>query len=273
MIEGGRPNSNWPGRPRSALTTDSRIGAHIPAGLRPTRATIRDAADRLRHAPGSTSSNVVSDGNETCEGEPVAVVLRINSGRTRAIAIVIGFNLPPGEAAGPLSRAQAATGREPVEQGRAPEISWRRRVNDPKDRQRGRDEPGHRQQRGPASLTMMPDLPLTSRHRRDHGGSIDLTDRQTAGRPLSFETQAKALLKVRQDAPQAQVASYPARLTDAEAGLEGAPLQRQMRFANHRVHARPTKPSALTLIEPGMARTPITTTAWPRLPADEYARG
>jgi Ca-activated chloride channel family protein len=42
---------------------------------------------------------VVSDGEETCGGDPVAVARRINSGSTRAIVNIIGFGLPSKEVA------------------------------------------------------------------------------------------------------------------------------------------------------------------------------
>ncbi|PXA97909.1 hypothetical protein DMC47_10965 [Nostoc sp. 3335mG] len=53
---------------------------------------------------------VVSDGEETCGGDPVAVARRINAGKSRAIVNVIGFGLPSGEAAALKAVADAGGG-------------------------------------------------------------------------------------------------------------------------------------------------------------------
>lgn len=53
---------------------------------------------------------VVSDGEETCGGDPVAVARRINTGKSRAIVNVIGFGLPSGEAAALKAVADAGGG-------------------------------------------------------------------------------------------------------------------------------------------------------------------
>jgi|GEM_PF-3147715 len=49
--------------------------------------------------PGEQVIYVVSDGEETCGGDPVAVARRINSGDTRAVVNIIGFGLPSKAAA------------------------------------------------------------------------------------------------------------------------------------------------------------------------------
>lgn len=54
---------------------------------------------------------IVSDGVETCGGDPVAAARAINQGRTRAIVNIIGFGLPTGEAAALQSVASAGGGR------------------------------------------------------------------------------------------------------------------------------------------------------------------
>jgi Ca-activated chloride channel family protein len=53
---------------------------------------------------------VVSDGEETCGGDPVAVARRINAGNTRAVVNVIGFGLPSPEAAALKAVADAGGG-------------------------------------------------------------------------------------------------------------------------------------------------------------------
>jgi Ca-activated chloride channel family protein len=74
----------------------------VPAvGWTPLAAAL-DRAETLLSAssvPGEQIIYVVSDGEETCGGDPVAAAARINKGRTRAIVNVIGFQLPASEAA------------------------------------------------------------------------------------------------------------------------------------------------------------------------------
>jgi Ca-activated chloride channel family protein len=53
---------------------------------------------------------VVSDGEETCGGDPVGMARRINAGKTRAIVNVIGFGLPSREAAALKAVADAGGG-------------------------------------------------------------------------------------------------------------------------------------------------------------------
>ncbi|MDT8758680.1 VWA domain-containing protein [Sphingomonas psychrotolerans] len=60
--------------------------------------------------PGEQLIYVVSDGEETCGGDPVAVARRINAGKTRAVINVIGFGLPAPEAAALKAVADAGGG-------------------------------------------------------------------------------------------------------------------------------------------------------------------
>jgi len=68
---------------------------------------ILEASDRA----GEQVIYVVSDGQETCGGDPVSVARSINTGRTRAIVHVIGFGLPPADTAALQSVAKAGGGR------------------------------------------------------------------------------------------------------------------------------------------------------------------
>jgi len=61
--------------------------------------------------PGEQVIYVVSDGQETCGGDPVAVARAINRGPTRAVVNIIGFAVPNGEAAALQAVAQAGGGR------------------------------------------------------------------------------------------------------------------------------------------------------------------
>lgn len=60
--------------------------------------------------PGEQVIYVVSDGEETCGGDPVAVARRINGGNTRAVVNIIGFGLPSKEAAALKAVADAGGG-------------------------------------------------------------------------------------------------------------------------------------------------------------------
>jgi Ca-activated chloride channel homolog len=54
---------------------------------------------------------VVSDGEETCGGDPVETARRINRGATRAIVNIIGFGLPSDEAAALKAVSDAGGGQ------------------------------------------------------------------------------------------------------------------------------------------------------------------
>jgi Ca-activated chloride channel family protein len=82
-------------------------------GWTPLAAGLRAAQGQLAASsvPGEQIVYVVSDGIETCGGDPAAVARDINLGGTRAIVNIIGFGLPTGEAAALQSVASAGGGR------------------------------------------------------------------------------------------------------------------------------------------------------------------
>lgn len=64
-------------------------------GWTPLAAALQRAQRLLSAAPpGRQVVYVVSDGNETCGGNPVAIARAINTGNTHAIVNIIGFDLP-----------------------------------------------------------------------------------------------------------------------------------------------------------------------------------
>jgi Ca-activated chloride channel family protein len=69
-----------------------------------------EALLKASSATGEQMIYVVSDGEETCGGDPVAVARRINAGNTRAIVNVIGFGLPARDAAALKAVADAGGG-------------------------------------------------------------------------------------------------------------------------------------------------------------------
>jgi Ca-activated chloride channel family protein len=113
LVFGQQGNNSQAGKAQSCSAID------VLAPMAADRARLRAALAQVRAvgwtplAAGLDRAEViyvVSDGEETCGGDPVAVARRINSGRTRAIVNVIGFNLPSGEAAKLTAVARAGGG-------------------------------------------------------------------------------------------------------------------------------------------------------------------
>ncbi|QTC90813.1 VWA domain-containing protein [Brevundimonas goettingensis] len=205
---------------RSALGQVRAVGwTPLAAGLDRAEALLAASA-----TPGEQVIYVVSDGEETCGGDPVAVARRINGGRTRAIVNVIGFNLPSGEAA-KLAAVARAGGGGFVNLSNEAELA--RVTAEVKESIRQTDN------EVATSITTTDNNVATSLAVTDADTCIsimatdeetamiiDLTDRETAGRPVSFKEEAKALLKARHDAMRARLAAYRARLTGAEAAAK-----------------------------------------------------
>jgi Ca-activated chloride channel family protein len=82
---------------RSALTT--RINAVSPAqkGMTPIGASLQQVAQDLQGAQGDVLVVLVSDGDETCDGDPTQVATRIHADNPKIRFDVIGFNVGPEE--------------------------------------------------------------------------------------------------------------------------------------------------------------------------------
>lgn len=82
-------------------------------GWTPLAAALRQAEMLLVKGgkPGAPVIYVVSDGQETCGGNPVAVAREINAGATKAVINIIGFAVPSNEAAALAAVASAGGGR------------------------------------------------------------------------------------------------------------------------------------------------------------------
>jgi Ca-activated chloride channel family protein len=82
---------------RSALT--ARINAVIPAqkGMTPIGASLQQVAQDLQGAQGDVLVVLVSDGDETCNGDPAQVATRIHADNSKIRFDVIGFNVGPEE--------------------------------------------------------------------------------------------------------------------------------------------------------------------------------
>jgi len=77
----------------------------LAAGLERAQSLLDPAAK-----PGEQVIYVVSDGEETCGGDPVAVARRINGGNMRAVVNIIGFGLPSESVAALKAVADAGGG-------------------------------------------------------------------------------------------------------------------------------------------------------------------
>ncbi len=101
------PMSDDRARLRSAVTGIRAVGwTPLAAGLTAARNQLGPSS-----VPGEQVVYVVSDGIETCGGDPIAAARDINRGSTRAVVNIIGFGLPKGEAAALQAVAGAGGGR------------------------------------------------------------------------------------------------------------------------------------------------------------------
>ena len=214
------PMSADRGRLRAALSEVRAVGwTPLAAGLDRAEALLAASA-----TPGEQVIYVVSDGEETCGGDPVAIARRINGGRTRAIVNVIGFNLPSAEAAKLTAVARAGGGGFVNLSNEAELERYTAQV---------RESIRQTDNKVATSIATTDNNVATSIAITDAetcvsilatdeatAMSIDLTDRDVAGRPVPFGEEAKALLKARHDALRARLEAYRARLTSAEAGAK-----------------------------------------------------
>ena len=125
-VFGQQDNNNQAGKAKSCkavdllapMSTDLARLRNGVAGVRavgwtPLAVGLTAARDQLSSSsvPGEQVIYVVSDGIETCGGDPVSIARDINRGRTRAVVHIIGFGLPQGEAAALQAVAGAGGGR------------------------------------------------------------------------------------------------------------------------------------------------------------------
>jgi Ca-activated chloride channel family protein len=80
---------------RSGLT--ARINAVNPApkGMTPIGASLQQVAQDLKNAQGDVLVVLVSDGDETCDGDPVQVATQLHAANPKIRFDVIGFNVGP----------------------------------------------------------------------------------------------------------------------------------------------------------------------------------
>ena len=105
-IDVGAPMSADRNALRSALASVKAVG------WTPLAAGLKRAGELLTSSEvsGEQIVYVVSDGEETCGGDPVAAARELRQGNTRAIVEIIGFGIPKAEARGLQEVAQAGGG-------------------------------------------------------------------------------------------------------------------------------------------------------------------
>jgi Ca-activated chloride channel family protein len=213
----------------SPLTTDrARLRTTLDqvqaVGWTPLAAGLTQAETLLSQgsAPGAQVIYVVSDGQETCGGDPVAVARRINSGPTRAIVNVIGFDLPSADAQALTSVAKAGGGDFV-------------NVSSEAELDRFTSELGRRSDNHVATVHALSDnhvktIGAISRAHVCIGQIVsdehvamlgDLSDRSVRGEPAPFKEEAEALLKARHRALEARLESYRIRLSGAKQDAQG----------------------------------------------------
>lgn len=163
---------------------------------------------------------VISDGEETCGGDPVAVARRINQGSTRAIVNIIGFGLPSSEAAALKAVSDAGGGGFVNVSSRAEYDETLERLRE-SNRQFGN---ATRQKNavfgnGLRTTNAIHGAEMCVRN-IVHGEGLqlenDLFARNARHEPLPFARTAQALLKARHDALQERLKRYRARLQGDE---------------------------------------------------------
>ena len=109
----------------------SAVDGLRPVGWTPLAAAMRAAAAQFRPAevPGEQLLLVISDGIETCGGNPAAVAREISEGSTRAAVDIIGFDIPgrDREVMGEVARA-ARGSFAPVTDSASAALAMRRSV-------------------------------------------------------------------------------------------------------------------------------------------------
>ena len=99
-----------PGTPDINLLID-KVNALQPVGRTPIARTVRQVADLLKSRPAETTIVLLSDGQETCGGNPCDEVKKLKQGKLRFIMHVVGYNIKPGEKAQLECMAEAGGGR------------------------------------------------------------------------------------------------------------------------------------------------------------------
>lgn len=234
LVFGQQGNNKEPGKAKSCLGIDvlapmsadrapmrAALGRVRAVGWTPLAAGLERAEAMLKASvtPGEQIIYVVSDGEETCGGDPVAVARRINGGSTRAIVNIIGFDLPAREAAALTEVAKAGGGgfvnlssEAELERFRAQVRESIRRTDNYVSSTIASTNNKVRTTIASTDAEVCISNLSTDEYVRM---SNDLTARKVRGEAVPFEQEAKALLKARHDALKARLVGYQARMVGA----------------------------------------------------------
>ena len=100
--------------PLGAIDKDTavrKVRGIMPKGMTPISASVRFAAERLRGREGSATIVLVSDGIETCNQDPCAVIAELKADGFKFIMHVVGFGVRDDAAAQLACIAQKGGGR------------------------------------------------------------------------------------------------------------------------------------------------------------------
>ncbi|RVT90488.1 vWA domain-containing protein [Sphingomonas crocodyli] len=210
------PMSSDRGRLVAAISQVQAVGwTPLALGLTKARALLAPSS-----TPGEQIIYVVSDGEETCGGDPVAVARQINGGTTRAIVNIIGFGLPPGEIAALKAVSDAGGGHFVNLNSRS---DYERTFDRIRESNRQASN-AIRQSNAVAGNAVQTSNAISSASvcvsniisSENVRLSNDLSARAVRGEPVSFARTSQAILKRRHDQMEARLKDYRAQLQDGE---------------------------------------------------------
>ncbi|WP_404478539.1 VWA domain-containing protein [Novosphingobium sp. BL-52-GroH] len=185
-----------------------------PVGWTPLAAALKRAEALLaaNGHPGEQIIYVVSDGQETCGGDPVAAARSINRGSTKAIVNIIGFAVPSGEAAS-LQAVAAAGGGSFVNAGTDREVD----ATVARIREDGRKAKNRLAQSGAVAQNRIAASGAAAKARICAGGlvaneriavSADVAKKRIAGRDVALEERAEKVLAERHAALERRAEAF-----------------------------------------------------------------
>jgi len=209
------------------MTTDraalvAALGKIKAVGWTPLAAAIEQARTMLQSssAVGEQVIYVVSDGEETCGGDPVETARRAHHGQTRAIVNIVGFGLPAKEAAALQSVAMAGGGtfvdvhtKQTFDEAMAAVREANRRAG---NEVRASNAASSNAVDTAAAISRanlcISDIVSDESNRM----SNDLTARASRGEPVPYMREALSLLQTRHKELNARVKAFSERLSTAE---------------------------------------------------------
>ncbi|WP_082439025.1 MULTISPECIES: vWA domain-containing protein [unclassified Sphingomonas] len=199
-------------RDRAALVR--AVSTIRPVGWTPLAAALKRAEVLLaaNGRPGEQIIYVVSDGQETCGGDPIAVARSINQGSTKAIINIIGFAVPSGEAAS-LQAVAAAGGGRFVNAGTDREID----ATVARIREDGRKAANRLAQSGAVAQNRIAASGAAAKARICASGLVakeriavsgDIAKKRIAGKDVALEERAEKVLAERHAALERRAAAF-----------------------------------------------------------------